>query len=143
MESGKLIYGLQEINSAVKLLMNFFDRCSIFTFIGDLGAGKTTLIKMLLREMGVKDVITSPTFAYMCKYQNAYGQSFYHFDLYRMQSADEFFYAGFDELLYQPNSWSFIEWPEIIMPYLNNRVCTISIEHFGEDKRLLTYSIKV
>lgn len=141
MESGQLIYGLDEINDAIKLLLSFFDKCSVFTFVGDLGAGKTTLIKMLLKEVGVKDIITSPTFAYMCKYKNSQDQSFYHFDLYRMKSATEFFDAGFDELLYRPNSWSFIEWPEIIMPYLNERVCNISIEHFGEDRRLLVYNI--
>ena len=45
MESGQLIYGLEEIDKAVTLLLNFFDRCSTFTFVGDLGAGKTTLIK--------------------------------------------------------------------------------------------------
>jgi len=142
MVSGQLIYGLEEINDAVKLLLGFFDTCSIFTFVGDLGAGKTTLIKMLLKDAGVKDIITSPTFAYMCKYKNLKDQFFYHFDLYRMPSANEFFDAGFDELLYTPNSWSFIEWPELIIPYLKEQVCIISIEHFGEDKRLLTYTIK-
>jgi len=142
MESGQLIYGLAEINDAVKLLLSFFDTCSIFTFVGDLGAGKTTLIKILLRDAGVQDIITSPTFAYMCKYRNSKDQFFYHFDLYRMHSANEFFDAGFDELLYTPNSWSFIEWPELILPYLKERTCYISIEHFGEDKRLLNYTIK-
>lgn len=142
MESGQLIYRFEEINKAVELLLGYFDKCSVFTFVGDLGAGKTTLIKMLLKEVGVKDIITSPTFAYMCKYKNSKDQYFYHFDLYRMHSADEFFNAGFDELLYRPNSWSFIEWPEIIIPYLKEKICTISIEHFDEDKRLLTYSIK-
>lgn len=142
MDSGQIIYGLEEINDAVKLLLGFFDSCSVFTFEGDLGAGKTTLIKRLLKEKGVKDTITSPTFAYMCKYKNAQDQSFYHFDLYRMKSADEFFNAGFNEFLYQPNSWSLIEWPELIMPYLKHKVCNISIEHCGEDKRLLKYKIK-
>lgn len=142
MESGKLIYQLEEINDVAKLLLNYFNTCSIFTFSGDLGAGKTTLIKLLLKEMGVKDIITSPTFAYMCKYQNSKDQSFYHFDLYRLKSADEFFAAGFYELLYQPNSWSLIEWPEIIIPYLKDRVCNVLIEHFSEDKRVLVYNIK-
>lgn len=142
MKSGQLIYGLDEIDKAVELLLKHFDKCSVFTFVGDLGAGKTTLIKRLLKEAGVKDIITSPTFTYMCKYQNSDGQFFYHFDLYRMKSANEFFDAGFDELLYQSNSWSLIEWPELIIPYLKDKVCNVSIEHCSEDKRLLTYSIQ-
>lgn len=142
METGHLIYELEEIDNAVKLLLGYFNKCSVFTFRGDLGAGKTTLIKLLLREMEVKDIITSPTFAYMNKYQNSKNQSFYHFDLYRMKSANEFFDAGFNDVLYQPNSWSFIEWPEIIIPYLKDKVCNVSLEHYGEDKRVFLYNIK-
>jgi len=96
----------------------------------------------LLKRVGVKDIITSPTFAYMCKYKNSKDQSFYHFDLYRMRSASEFFDAGFDEFIYKPNSWSFIEWPEIILPYLKMQVCNVSIEHGYEDKRSLVYNIR-
>lgn len=140
METGQLTYSLSEISKASELLQNLMHKCSIFAFSGDLGAGKTTLVKKLLKDLGVKDVITSPTFAYMCQYQNDKGKIFYHFDLYRMTSAQDFFNAGFAEFLNRPNSWIFIEWPEMLLPYLKEEVCEVSLEHL-EEKRLLRYSL--
>ncbi len=142
MEKGKFSYNLEQIDSAARLLISLFDKCSIFTFTGDLGAGKTTLVKAILKNVVVKEVATSPTFAYVCKYGNDSGQIFYHFDLYRLRSADEFFNLGFQDLLYRSNSWAFIEWPEIILPFLKTNVCEISLEYIDEYNRMIFYKIK-
>ncbi len=124
-----LIYSLENINDVVELLYKQMNICSVFTFSGPLGAGKTAMIKLLLARCGVQDVVTSPTFTYMAEYTNREGTRFYHFDLYRIASLDDFLRAGFDEYLYVPESWSFIEWPEVIMPLLTHSVCQVTLDY--------------
>lgn len=133
-----IIYGLDEINKPIKELKSLMHKYYIFTFEGTLGAGKTTLIKKLLAECGVKEVITSPTYNYVNIYTNDIGQKFCHFDLYRLQNAQEFFELGFNEYLFQENTWSFIEWPEVIRPLLQHNVCNIKIDYVDAEKRTLT-----
>lgn len=129
------------INSLDQLLTVAIDinklmsSCKIFTFTGSLGAGKTTLVQMILRSCGVKGPITSPTFTYVNVYHNDLQQTFYHFDLYRIKSIDDFINAGFDEYFHQPNSWCFIEWPEVIAPLLTHHVCSVDIEYMYEQTR--------
>lgn len=136
------IYTLKELDNVVENLYLLFDKCSIFVFSGDLGSGKTTIIKRLLKRLGINEVTVSPTFLYVVQYFNQLNQKFNHFDLYRIGNLEEFESMGFSELLYEANSWSFIEWPEIILPILNKNVCLINIEYYGENKRKLTYEIK-
>jgi len=128
------IYGLDEIDRVVEGLLELMSSCSVFTFTGPLGAGKTTIIRELLGRLGVHDPVTSPTFTYVNVYSNKKGQKFYHFDLYRINSLDAFCQAGFDEYLFQPSSWAFIEWPEPIMPILTHDTCNIFID-YCDDKR--------
>ena len=116
------------------------DQCRIFTFTGPLGAGKTSLIRQMLMQKGVEQLVSSPTFTYVNLYENDKGQLFYHFDLYRIDSMDSFYRAGFNEYLYAPHSWAFIEWPEVIMPLLGQSVCHCQIE-YHDQKRILTMTI--
>lgn len=134
-------YSLEEVKLAAHELMNLQEDVSIYTFHGDLGAGKTTLIQALLEVNGIRDAIPSPTYNYVNIYTNQLAQQFYHFDLYRIDSIEQFNNFGFNEYLYAPNSWSFIEWPEIIEPLLKNKVCKITIQKISEDKRKLLYII--
>jgi tRNA threonylcarbamoyladenosine biosynthesis protein TsaE len=106
----------------------------VFTFTGALGTGKTTLVRALLRRCGVTEVITSPTFTYVNVYENDQGQTFYHFDAYRVKSAADFKAAGFDEHLYQPTSWAFIEWPEVVSPLLTHAVCHITLDYHDSQR---------
>ncbi len=131
----ELTYSLEAIGDIVELLYTQMDSCQVFTFTGPLGAGKTALIKRLLAKCGVKEVVTSPTFTYMAQYTNAQGQGFYHFDLYRLSTLQDFLQAGFDEYLYQPNTWAFIEWPEIIMPILTHSICHVTLDYVSENER--------
>jgi tRNA threonylcarbamoyladenosine biosynthesis protein TsaE len=108
-------FGLNEIEKIVReYLLPKLDGHTIFTFSGPLGAGKTTVIKELLRQSGVKEVVTSPTFSYVKHYVAEDGKRFNHFDLYRLDSEKVFMEMGFDEYLYDDESWTLIEWPEII-----------------------------
>lgn len=135
-------YSLETIDEIVELLYNLLPRCRVITFTGPLGAGKTTLVKKLLQRCGVEVLVTSPTFTYFITYHNELNQTFYHFDLYRIKSLEEFKEVGFNEYLYVPNSWAFIEWPEIIMPLLTHQVCHCEIDYYSDFERTFTYQIK-
>ncbi|MBA3751566.1 tRNA (adenosine(37)-N6)-threonylcarbamoyltransferase complex ATPase subunit type 1 TsaE [Candidatus Dependentiae bacterium] len=136
-----LRYSYHDLDSIAEKIYRDMDRCKVFTFSGPLGAGKTTLIKQVLARCGVKEVVTSPTFTYVAVYLNESGQTFYHFDLYRMSSLSSFIDAGFDEYLYAPHSWAFIEWPEICDSLLTTQVCHLSLDYYSEDERTLTYTM--
>lgn len=117
----KISFDLKYINNIVKKeFVSRMDKCKIFTFKGPLGAGKTTIIKNILKEVGVNEVVTSPTFAYVNSYKTSNGKVYHHFDLYRLDNIDSFLNLGFDEYLNDANNYCFIEWPEIIEPILKN-----------------------
>lgn len=121
------IYGLEmlpEIVAAVKERL----KNPIVTFTGPLGAGKTTLIKELMRQLGVEEDVTSPTFTYMNQYNSRLGK-IYHFDLYRIKNMQDFIDAGFTEYLDEPGALTVIEWPEVIAPMLTHNVMHISIDY--------------
>ena len=141
MTQQKIIFSLEEIGEVAKQLWSLRDSCAVYTFTGPLGAGKTTLVKEILKQAGVREVTTSPTFTYVNVYK-VNDQTLYHFDLYRIQSLDEFLRQGFDEYLYLSKSWSFIEWPEVIEPLLKKNVCQISLDYHGSDKRELVFKEK-
>ncbi len=135
-----MIYSLETLDGIVEILYKKMDTCKVFTFTGPLGAGKTTLIKSLLKRCGVDEVVTSPTFTYVQQYSNQKGQLFNHFDLYRLSSLNEFQEMGFDEYLYQLDSWTFIEWPAIVMPLLTHEVCHIELDYESEHERRIEIS---
>ena len=110
----KIEYSLDQINQVAQQFLEIIKDKQIVTFTGGLGAGKTTFIQAVLRQMGVLSPIISPTFTYFNQYHAADGRIIYHFDLYRLKDLKEFEMAGFFEYLYQPNSIVFIEWPEIL-----------------------------
>ncbi|OGB97933.1 tRNA (adenosine(37)-N6)-threonylcarbamoyltransferase complex ATPase subunit type 1 TsaE [candidate division TM6 bacterium RIFCSPHIGHO2_12_FULL_36_22] len=129
------IYGIDDIPAMVEKLKPLFDRANIVTLEGQLGAGKTTLVKQILKAYDIKEDITSPTFTYVNQYKTKDGRTIYHFDLYRLDDLEHFYSAGFDEYLYSSNSLSIIEWPELILPLVKENVCKIEIEHVSADKR--------
>ena len=133
---------LQELvaTTILPLLKNY----GIFALTGPLGAGKTTLVKELLFQAGVTDVVTSPTFAYVNTYKTPSGHIFHHFDLYRLGNIEEFFAAGFDEYLHEPGAVCLIESPEIIAPLLQEtgRTCTLALEHNIDQPNQRTITIR-
>jgi tRNA threonylcarbamoyladenosine biosynthesis protein TsaE len=134
----ELVYTYEDVDVVVKELERCMAQCQVFAITGPLGAGKTTVIQKLLRDCGVLVPVTSPTFTYVNAYSNSQGERFYHFDLYRISTVYEFQEQGFDEYLYQPNSWAFVEWPEVIKPLLRRNVCYVSFDYHEEmDKRVV------
>jgi tRNA threonylcarbamoyladenosine biosynthesis protein TsaE len=144
MVKSKIIYKLDQLSQVAQKLAEQLNNKAIITLTGDLGAGKTTLVKKLLNYWGVQDAILSPTFTYVNCYKNDQGQKIFHFDLYRISSLDQFLELGFDEYLHEPNSICLIEWPQIIRPVLENLenksnsvVFHLEIRHISDDARQL------
>lgn len=131
-----------ELESILIKLYTLKEHSKVYTFSGPLGAGKTTLVKGLLKHFGIHIPVTSPTFSYFNVYENNKGELLYHFDLYRLSNLQEFLEAGFDEFLYIDNSWAFIEWPTIIAPLLTRQTCTISIDYTDDNQsRKMQYKV--
>lgn len=136
---GSLVYSLDNVDAAVDVLYPLFEKYSVITLTGSLGAGKTTLVQALLERAGVAGPIQSPTFTYVNIYDLTGDVKLYHFDLYRLHTLEEFFELGFNEYLYQSNSKALIEWPAIIEPLLKNDVCNVALDYDGLEMRKLTY----
>jgi len=133
-----LVYSLDQVDAIAAQLVDLLENSAIVTLKGPLGVGKTTLVRALLRAWHVTDSITSPTYTYVNVYNNKAHKTFYHFDLYRVHSIDDFVQAGFNEYLYVPNSLALIEWPDSIESLLQDKVTHLTIDyHDGLDKRVL------
>ena len=140
------IPNLQSPNKAVKELLSLSKGYYCFAFIGDLGAGKTTFIKAICRQLGSEDEISSPTYALVNQY-NASGATadgrtlIYHIDLYRLKTPEEAEDMGLDDYLADRDAWVFIEWPEIAGNLLPDKIVRIFIYRNEDDSRTLRISI--
>lgn len=133
------VYNLEEVDRVAAYIVKLMGKYKFFLLTGSLGAGKTTLVKSILRQVGVNTTIASPTFAYVISYKNLMRQNFHHFDLYRLHDLKSFVDMGFADLTSEPNSFYFIEWPEIIDTILPKElVCRINIDYVDEQKRNLS-----
>jgi len=107
-------------------------------FYGDLGAGKTTFIKFLCEFLGVKESTASPTFALIHQYPivNAI-LVVHHADLYRLETTEEAYNVGLEELLYDEN-YLFVEWPQIVEPLVPKKMLYVQIRVDNKNTRLFT-----
>jgi tRNA threonylcarbamoyladenosine biosynthesis protein TsaE len=108
----------------------------IILFNGEMGVGKTTLIKQLCKTLGVKEATSSPTFSLVNEYQANNNQLVYHFDFYRLNKETEALDMGVDDYLFSGN-WCFIEWPEKIENLIPEKHTTITIELLSNGNRKL------
>ncbi len=114
----------------------------IFIFRGDLGAGKTTLIKALCNVLEVKDATNSPSFAIVNEYNTPGALKIYHFDFYRIKQISEVYDIGYEEYFYS-NNYCFIEWPELVEEILPDDYVEIKIEwDYKNNSRKFTLSKK-
>ena len=108
----------------------------IIAFYGKMGAGKTTFIKALCEELGVEDVVTSPTFAIV----NEYGPpQIYHFDFYRIKRLEEVYDMGYEDYFYQKNALCLIEWPELIEELLPDDALRVTISEALDGTRSIIW----
>lgn len=106
-----IVHSISELSFAAKDILSLSEQNKIFLFYGDMGAGKTTLIKSLCGQLGVTDVVTSPTFSIVNEYAGT--EKIYHFDFYRLKNQAEALDLGYEEYFYS-GAYCFIEWPEKI-----------------------------
>ncbi|MBV8388770.1 MAG: tRNA (adenosine(37)-N6)-threonylcarbamoyltransferase complex ATPase subunit type 1 TsaE [Mucilaginibacter sp.] len=132
------VKSLDELKYAAEQLISFGGSQKIFLFYGDMGAGKTTLIKSLCDNLGVKEPATSPTFSIVNEYQGE-SSRIYHFDFYRLKNQSEALDLGYEEYFYSGN-YCFIEWPEKIPDLWPDHYIRVDIEVLGENERLLTFA---
>lgn len=107
---------LDELTHVAKQLLATHSNKKIFLFNGEMGAGKTTFIKSLCKELGVQDAISSPTFSIVNEYEGK-SSLVYHFDCYRMENEAEAYDIGIEDYLFSDNI-CLIEWPQIIENFL-------------------------
>ena len=124
--------------SAREFIQNIGDR-TVFAFYGKMGAGKTTFVKAICEELGVKDVITSPTFAIVNEYETSpKPQSIYHFDFYRIKRLEEVYDMGYEDYFYS-GALCFIEWPELIEDLLPEDAVKVTITENADGTRSVTF----
>ena len=130
------ITSLEHISQAAEQFVSQMGHDTIFAFYGKMGAGKTTFIKAICEQLGVTDVVTSPTFAIVNEYLDADQNPIYHFDFYRIKRQDEVLDIGFDDYT-NSGCLCFIEWPELIADYLPSDTRHINIEEQPDGTRLI------
>ena len=134
----KNINDLDEVSSKILEHNNKYKK---FAFFGDMGVGKTTLIKSLLKKLGVNDNVTSPTFSIVNEYLSEKLGSIFHFDFYRIKNEKEAYDIGIDEYLSSDN-YCFIEWPNKINSFIDNKFINVYIDIIDDDKRNIKINYK-
>lgn len=130
-------YGLDELEFiSKKIIANAKNK--ILCFYGEMGVGKTTLIKEIVNQLGSKDKVSSPTFSLVNEYE-AQGQTIYHFDFYRIEHSDEAYQIGLESYLYS-NDWCLIEWPDKVKELLPQNITLIDIKRqLGGERTILIH----
>ena len=131
----KITFSLDEINEVAQQILSQKPQ-NIILFNGEMGIGKTTLIKALAKVLGVKGTTSSPTFSLVNEYQTSENKLLYHFDVYRLKNENEALDMGIEEYLYSGN-WCFIEWAEKIPNLIPEQHSTINIKLRTDGKREL------
>jgi tRNA threonylcarbamoyladenosine biosynthesis protein TsaE len=131
------IDSIRELPDVAEEVLRSLEGRSIVLFRGEMGAGKTTLIRAIMAELGSEDTISSPTFAIVNHYSTAQGEAVYHFDFYRIERPEEALDFGYEEYFYS-GDLCLVEWPEKIEGLLPEEVMTVSIVADSEEERTIT-----
>jgi tRNA threonylcarbamoyladenosine biosynthesis protein TsaE len=141
------IENLDNIRAAAREFIQHMGEARVFAFYGKMGAGKTTFVKAICEELGVEDVITSPTFAIINEYsidnhdiqRSTFNvQRIYHFDFYRIKKLEEVYDMGYEDYFYS-GALCFIEWPELIEEILPDDAVRVSITEQQDGSRLVKF----
>ena len=132
------INNLDEISAVAKEFVAALGNRTVVAFYGKMGVGKTTFIKAVCEELGVKDVINSPTFAIVNEYMSGAGEPVYHFDFYRIRRPEEVLDIGFYEYV-DSGCLCLMEWPELIEDLLPDETVRVNITENDDKSRTLTF----
>ena len=129
-------YSLSEIETVATNLLPYLTN-KVILVNGDMGAGKTTMIKALCKALNSPDVVSSPTFSLINEYRTANDQPLYHFDCYRIENEEEAYDFGAEEYLHSGHL-CFIEWSENIASLLPEKCSSLIIEKIDTITRKIT-----
>jgi tRNA threonylcarbamoyladenosine biosynthesis protein TsaE len=137
MEWMSRLYGITDLPEITKELAQIISQFRVVTFTGNLGAGKTTLIKMLCAHLGVKETVNSPTFSLVNQYSiegAEVGNVLFHIDLYRLKNEEEAFDAGIEEHLFSGHL-CLVEWPEKAIGIIPDNTLRVEITTQDHEQR--------
>ena len=132
-QSMEVIFSLSQLNQIAKNIFAHNPE-KVILFNGEMGVGKTTLIKEMCQILGVEKTTSSPTFSLVNEYPLADNKMVYHFDVYRLQSEEEALDMGIDDYLYS-NNWCFIEWSEKISNLIPEKHSVVTLTLLNDGKR--------
>jgi tRNA threonylcarbamoyladenosine biosynthesis protein TsaE len=132
-----IAYSEADLNEIAKQLIVSFSENRVILFYGEMGVGKTTLIKILCKELGVEEPTNSPTFSIVNEYLTKNKNSVYHFDFYRIEDEEEVFDMGYEDYFYS-NNYCFIEWPEKIPNLLPENAVKVYLKQDEENNRIIS-----
>lgn len=135
-----VVHSLNDLEKTASQLISFAGERKIVAFYGAMGSGKTTFIKAICRQLGVKGAINSPTFALLNEYAGEDENPVYHFDFYRIKSQQEAIDIGCEEYFYSGH-YCFVEWPEKILNLLPKEIVQVILEvpDVQHETRLITF----
>ena len=138
----KRVESVEMLKNVAEELLNYAQKRRIFLLVGDLGAGKTTLVKQIAEALGCIDEVSSPTYSIVNEYvlglKPAFQGKLYHLDLYRLQSLEEALDIGIEQYL-DSGDFCFIEWPDVIRPLLADDVVEIKMEIIENSTRKILF----
>ena len=137
----KIFYAqnIEELSDVAKQILKCALSYKKFLFFGEMGVGKTTLIKALSLHLGVQDVVSSPTFSIVNEYVTHKKEKIYHFDFYRIKNEGEAFDLGYEEYFFS-SSFCFVEWPEKVPNLIEDNMVKIFM-HTEKEKRVIKVKI--
>ena len=131
---------ITDLDKIATQIITFAGSTRIFLFYGEMGAGKTTLIKYLCEHLGTTEPVTSPTFSIVNEYHTTHSGKIYHFDFYRIKSENEAFDIGVEEYFYS-GQYCFIEWAEKIPNLIPEQYLEINIQINTNTQRTIAVSV--
>lgn len=131
------IHSEEELTRVAELLLESLEGRTVVALRGEMGAGKTTLVRALAEVMGVTDQVTSPTFALVNQYEGGQGERLYHFDFYRIDDVREAYDLGYEEYFYS-GDLCLVEWPEKVEPLLPEELVEVHITVDSPTERTFT-----
>jgi tRNA threonylcarbamoyladenosine biosynthesis protein TsaE len=131
---------LEDLDTVAEALISLAGNLKVWIFFGEMGSGKTTLIKSLCRHLGVSDTMSSPTFSIVNEYLASNDTTIFHFDFYRIKNEEEAYDIGTDEYFYSGN-YCFVEWPEKIPSLIPDSYVKVSITSENETRRTIAVAV--
>ncbi len=136
--SALMVHSPGELPEKAAAILAAFPGNRIFAVSGEMGAGKTTLIKAFGKVLGVEDTMSSPTFSLINEYYSPEAGPVYHFDLYRLEKQEDLYDIGYEEYVYSDN-YCFLEWPGLIRELLPQSYVYINIIVMNNGQRRIDY----